>query len=178
MFLPMFNPFSLLQWHTSLDPHLKLRIKSPVDAYSHPRSDSSDPLMASGLQGDGLWLELKGKTLYSPFHGIFSRKNQTGQHLRFIHPGGLKLALDFPLYCQTRHGVGFHWLVAEQAEVQAGQAIAHYDRALLSQPGQSLGVFLRVLPHPKIHSIHCRTGYHQALEDDLLAIQLLSTEDL
>lgn len=170
----MFSPFSLLHWHTSLDPQLKLRIRSPVDAFSHNRIASSDALIASGLQGDGLWLELRGTTLYSPFSGQFHRKNQTGQHLLFTHSSGLKLALDFPLYCQHKHGVGFHWLVSEQANVQAGQALLHYDKALLSQPRQSFGLFLRVVPHPKIQSIHCRTGYHQALQDDLLAIQLVS----
>ncbi len=174
MFLSMFSPFSLLQWHTSLDPQLKLRIRSPADAFSHDRKASADALMASGLQGDGFWLELRGTTLYSPFSGLFSRKNQTGQHLLFTHPGGLKLALDFPLYCQDKHGLGFQWLVGEKANVQAGQALLHYDKALLSQPGQSFGLFIRVVPHPKIQSIHCRTGYHQALEDDLLAIQLVS----
>lgn len=174
MFLHMFSPFSLLHWHTSLDPQLKLRIRSPVDAFSHPRMDSSDALMACGLQGDGLWLELRGTTLYSPFSGVFSRKNHTGQHIQFAHPSGLKLALDFPLYCQDKHGVGFHWLVNEQASVQAGQALLHYDKALLSQPGQNFGLFLRIVPHPKILSIHCRSGYHQALQDDLLAIQLVS----
>ena len=35
--------------------------------------------------------------------------------------------------------MGFHWLVSEQANVQAGQALLHYDKALLSQPGQSFG---------------------------------------
>jgi phosphotransferase system IIA component len=174
MFLLMFSPFSLLHWHTSLDPQLKLRIRSPVDAFSHQRMASSDALMVCGLQGDGLWLELRGTTLYSPFSGLFSRKNQTGQHIQFAHPSGLKLALDFPLYCQDKHGLGFHWLVSEQANVQAGQALLHYDKALLSKPGQSFGLFLRIVPHPKIHSIHCRTGYHQALQDDLLAIQLVS----
>lgn len=170
----MSSPFSLLQWHTSLDPLLKLRIRSPVDAFSNPPSASSDDLMASGLQGDGLWLELRGKTLFSPFAGSFSRKNHTGQHLQFMHSNGLKLVVDFPLYCQAKHGVGFHWLVGEQALVQAGQPILHYDKALLSQADQSFGVFLRVAPHPRIQSIHCRTGYHQALQDDLLAIQLVS----
>jgi phosphotransferase system IIA component len=170
----MSSPFSLLQWHTSLDPLLKLRIRSPVDAFSHPPSASSDDLMASGLQGDGLWLELRGKTLFSPFAGSFSRKNYTGQHLQFMHSNGLKLVVDFPLYCQAKHGVGFHWLVGEQALVQAGQPILHYDKALLSQADQSFGVFLRIAPHPRIQSIHCRTGYHQALQDDLLAIQLVS----
>jgi phosphotransferase system IIA component len=135
---------------------------------------SSDALMASGLQGDGLWLELRGTTLYSPFSGVFSRKNQTGQYIQFTHPSGLRLVLDFPMYCQNKHGVGFHWLVNEQANVQAGQALLHYDKALLSQPGHSFGLFLRLMPHPKIHSIHCRSGYHQALQDDLLAIQLLN----
>ncbi len=170
----MSSPFSLLQWHTSLDPLLKLRVRSPVDAFSHPPSASSDDLMASGLQGDGLWLELRGKTLFSPFAGSFSRKNHTGQHLQFMHSNGLKLVVDFPLYCQAKHGVGFHWLVGEQALVQAGQPILHYDKALLSQADQSFGVFLRIAPHPRIQSIHCRTGYHQALQDDLLAIQLVS----
>lgn len=174
MFLPMFSPFSLLHWHTSLDPELKLRIKSPVDAFSHNRMDCTDPLMASGLQGDGLWLELRGTTLYSPFTALFSRKNQTGQHLQFIHSSGLKLVLDFPLYCQDKMGLGFHWLVGGQTNVQAGQALLHYDKALLSQPGHSFGLFLRIAPHSRIHSIHCRAGYHQALQDDLLAIQLVS----
>ncbi len=68
---------------------------------SHNRIASSDALMASGLQGDGLWLELRGTTLYSPFGGSFHRKNQTGQHLLLTHSSGLKLALDFPLYCQA-----------------------------------------------------------------------------
>lgn len=174
MFLLMFSPFSLLHWHTSLDPQLKLRIRSPVDAFSHPRMASTDVLMSCGLQGDGLWLELRGTTLYSPFSGVFSRRNQTGQSIQFIHSSGLKLVLDFPLYCQDKHGVGFHWLVSEQTHVQAGQELLHYDKALLSQSGQSFGLFLRIAPHPKIHSIHCRAGYHQALQDDLLAIQLVS----
>ena len=178
MLLPMFSPFSLLHWHTSLDPQLKLRIKSPVDAYSHHSSVSRDALMSCGLQGDGIWLELRGTTLYSPFSGAFSRKNQTGQHLLFAHPSGLKLVLDFPLYCQDKLGVGFHWLVGEQAHVQAGQPLLHYDKALLSQPEQSFGLFLRVVPHPKIQRIHCRTGYHQALQDDVLAIQLVTTQDV
>ncbi|MBU0914250.1 MAG: PTS glucose transporter subunit IIA [Gammaproteobacteria bacterium] len=164
----------MLHWHTSLDPQLKLRIRSPVDAFSHNRMASSNVLMSSGLQGDGLWLELRGTTLYSPFSGVFSRKNQTGQSIQFSHSSGLKLVLDFPLYCQDKHGVGFHWLVSEQTNVQAGQELLHYDKALLSQPGQSFGLFLRIAPHPKIHSIHCRAGYHQALQDDLLAIQLVS----
>jgi phosphotransferase system IIA component len=174
MFLLMFSPFSMLHWHTSLDPQLKLRIRSPVDAFSHNRMASSNVLMSSGLQGDGLWLELRGTTLYSPFSGVFSRKNQTGQSIQFSHSSGLKLVLDFPQYCQDKHGVGFHWLVSEQTNVQAGQELLHYDKALLSQPGQSFGLFLRIAPHPKIHSIHCRAGYHQALQDDLLAIQLVS----
>lgn len=174
MSLFMFSPFSLLHWHTRLDPQLKLRIRSPVDTFSHNRLASSDALIASGLQGDGLWLELRGTTLYSPFSGQFQRKSQTGQHMVLLHPSGLKLALDFPLYCQEKHGVGFHWLVGDQANVQAGQALMHYDKALLSQTGQSFGLFLRVVPHPKIQSIHCRTGYHQALQDDLLAIQLVN----
>ena len=70
--------------------------------------------------------------------------------------------------------MGFHWLVSEQTNVQAGQELLHYDKALLSQPGQNFGLFLRIVPHPKILSIHCRSGYHQALQDDLLAIQLLN----
>ena len=131
--------------------------------------------MASGLHGDGLWLELRGTRLYSPFNGLFSRKNQTGQHLHFTHPSGLKLMLDFPAYCKEKMGLGFHWLVPEHTAVQAGQAIVQYDKALLSPSGQSFGLFLRVQPHPKIHSIHCRSGFHQALQDDLLAIQLLHT---
>lgn len=174
MSLLMFSPFSLLHWHTSLDPQLKLRIRSPVDAFSHHRMASHDVLISSGLQGDGLWLELRGTTLYSPFSGVFSRKNLTGQSIQFSHSSGLKLVLDFPLYCQDKHGVGFHWLVNEQTNVQAGQELLHYDKALLSQPDQSFGLFLRIAPHPKIHSIHCRAGYHQALQDDLLAIQLVS----
>lgn len=175
MSLSMFSCFSQLQWHTSLDPQLKLRIRSPVDAFSHNRLHSMDTLIASGLQGDGLWLELRGTTLYSPFSGLFYRKNQTGQHMLFAHPSGLKLALDFPLYCQEQQGLGFHWLVGEHAQVQAGQALLHYDKALLSQPDKNFGLFLRLVPHPKIHSIHCRAGYHQALQDDLLAIQLVSS---
>jgi phosphotransferase system IIA component len=174
MFLPMSSHFSQLQWHTSLDPLLKLRVRSPVDAFSYNRLASSDALMASGLQGDGLWLELRGTTVFSPFAGSFSRKNHTGQHLQFMHSNGLKLVVDFPLYCQSKHGLGFHWLVGEQALVQAGQPILHYDKALLSQADQSFGILLRVAPHSRIHSIHCRTGYHQALQDDLLAIQLVS----
>jgi phosphotransferase system IIA component len=174
MFLPMFSPFSLLHWHTSLDPQLKLRVRSPVDAFSHDRMNSADPLMASGLQGDGLWLELRGTTLFSPFAGLFSRKNNTGQHIQFTHANGLKLVLDFPLYCQQKQGVGFQWLVPEHTSVQAGQPLMHYDKALLCPAGHRFGVFLRIAPHPKIHSIHCRAGYHQALQDDLLAIQLLS----
>lgn len=174
MLWPMFSPFSLLHWHTSLDSQLKLRVRSPADAFSSDRSSSGDSLMASGLQGDGLWLELRGTTLYSPFTGQFSRKNQTGQHLQFTHSSGLKLVLDFPLYCQDKQGLGFHWLVGEQADVQAGQAVLHYDKALLSQLDHQFGLFLRIAPHAKIHSIHCRAGYHQALRDDLLAIQLIS----
>lgn len=145
-----------------------------MDAFSHNRIASSDMLMQSGLQGDGIWLELRGTTLYSPFAGMFGRKNQTGQHLQLIHSSGLKLVLDFPLYCQEKHGVGFHWLVSERAQVEAGQPLLHYDKALLCPPGKSFGLFLRIAPHPKIHSIHCRAGYHQALQDDLLAIQLIS----
>ncbi len=80
----------------------------------------------------------------------------------------------FRYIAKHKHGVGFHWLVGEQANVQAGQALLHYDKALLSQPGQSFGLFLRIAPYPKIQSIHCRSGYHQALQDDLLAIQLVS----
>jgi len=175
MFSIMLSPFSQLCWQTSLDPQLKLRVRSPVDAFSHNRSASADVVMASGLQGDGLWLELRGKTLYSPFSGVFLRHTNTGQHLQLTHPSGLKLVLDFPLYCQQQHGLGFHWLTPQRCAVQAGQALLHYDKALLSRSEHNFGLFLRVLPHPKIHSIHCRAGFHQALQDDLLAIQLLQT---
>jgi len=143
-----------------------------VHGFAGPLTSQSPSLFRSGLAGDGIWLELRDNQILSPFSSQFSRSNATGQQLRWRHSSGLVMQLDFPLFTKQLHGVGFHWAVPEQAEVNAGSLIAQFDLGLLNPLGQKFGVLLRLLPHPKINRIHCRSGYHQAVKDDLLALEL------
>lgn len=166
--------FSRIQWVSALDSSLSLRLKSPVHGHAGPCTAETPSLFASGLAGDGLWLELRDNQILAPFSARFSRCNATGQQLCWRHSSGLVMQLDFPHHTAQQLGQGFVWAVPEQTSVSAGQLIAQFDLGFLAQGNTPLGVMLKLHPHPKIDRIYCRAGYHRAFSDDLLALELSS----
>lgn len=154
-------------------PDVDYQLRAPVSGLLLAELDGPTYLQ-NGLLGEFQQIHLQGNQLRAPFQGRCIRRDQSGSLVSFIHPQGLRLDISFPEAYQ-QHGLGFHWHVATDAEVQANQAIVTFDCTLLQQwlaPAQCL---VQLHDHPKIQRIYTRTGYVEAGKDALFGLTFLAT---
>ncbi|MBU1436805.1 MAG: PTS glucose transporter subunit IIA [Gammaproteobacteria bacterium] len=169
-------PFGNLHLVHSLPTQSGLLIPSPLSGLVLPIEQANEALIAAGLVGEGVLIQLQGNRLLAPFDGSCQRLDQAGQHIMLRQQNGLRLDIHFPEQCLTHHGKGFDWQIAENAKITKGQCLLQFDLALFSNWLDAPYCVVTLPQHAKFRRIWSRGCYHQALLDPLFLIELKPTE--
>lgn len=175
-YISMPAPFGNLHLVNSLPAQQGIAIPSPLSGLVFPLQQANDALVAAGLCGEGVLIQLQGNRLLAPFDGTCQRLDQAGQHIILRQHNGLRLDIHFPPQCLDHHGKGFDWQIQEQAKINKGQCLLQFDLALFSNWLDAPYCVLTLPQHSKFNRIWSRPCYHQALVDPLFLIEPKTAE--
>lgn len=100
-----------------------------------PLENIKDEVFASKAMGDGVAIIPESDTVYSPVNGKVVTVFPTGHAYGIVRPDGVEILVHIGINTVDLAGEGFRSLVQQGDAVKAGQAIAHFDRQLVSEKG-------------------------------------------
>ncbi len=115
-----------------------IQIGSPLNGTVVPLTDVPDPVFAGGTMGPGVAIQPSDDTVYAPGAGLVAAAQPTGHAFGLVLDGGIELLIHVGIDTVNLKGEGFKVHVKSGDQVQAGQALVTFDRALITDAGYPL----------------------------------------
>ncbi|WP_203137131.1 N-acetylglucosamine-specific PTS transporter subunit IIBC [Microbacterium sp. JZ31] len=113
-------------------------LRQPIAGRVLPLSEVPDPMFAEATMGPGVAIEPTGDTVVAPADGIVTTMFPTAHAVGMTLPDGTELLIHIGIDTVRLKGDGFRPLVAQGAEVKAGEPLVSFDPASIRAAGLSL----------------------------------------
>lgn len=102
-------------------------VLAPVTGEVYPLAQSSQPMIANGIIGEGVLLNLSGNKIVAPFDGVITELPATLHRFQIKAKSGIKVMVLMPQHTDKFHGQGFLPQVKAGQAVRMGQLIANFN---------------------------------------------------
>ncbi|MBT0587295.1 PTS glucose transporter subunit IIA [Alteromonas oceanisediminis] len=130
-----------------------IALNAPVSGQLQPLSDSTSPLLAMRMAGDGVLIKLTGTAIYAPFNASLSCFLPTLQIVEWRASNGLVARLTFEDDLSSLHGCGFTRYVNQGDSVEAGTLLCHIDKNKVKLASPELRCALTIVNANKLTAI-------------------------
>ena len=133
-------------------------IASPLQGRAIPLSEVPDPIFAGAKLGKGAAIEPTGDTVYAPAAGKVIATPASGHAVGLKLENGAELLIHVGIDTVNLNGEGFEVKVAKGEQVQEGQALLTFDRAVIEKAGYPLTTPVLVTNTVKFAEVEGLTG--------------------
>lgn len=146
-------------------PQLNFHFLSPFSGQVFPLDDYPEPLVASGLLGQGVCIKVQQHKLLAPFDGELITVNDAAREWQLQAKNGLKLAIYLHIDEQHLPLNKLQLSHVNRQPIRAGEQLAYYDLRTFKKP---LMAAIIVQNHARLGALYCCHKHVQAGADPLL----------
>ncbi|MDR1656776.1 MAG: sucrose-specific PTS transporter subunit IIBC [Deltaproteobacteria bacterium] len=133
---------------------------APFTGHSAPVSESTDPVFAGKVLGDGVIIMPEGNRaiLVAPADGVILNVAETSHALALETIDGLEILIHIGVNTVKMKGNGFRPLVAEGAKVKAGEPLCEVDLSAILEAGYQTSTPIIIVNTDDLSSMNIETG--------------------
>lgn len=134
------------------------KIKFPIKGEAIDITKVPDEVFAGKMVGDGLAIVPEEGRVYSPVDGkvvlLFPSKHAIGLQTEY----GLELLIHIGVDTVHMNGEGFEYLVVQNQEVKAGDALMLFDLKLIGEKAKSIITPIIITNMDEVNKFECNYG--------------------
>jgi len=115
-----------------------VRLRQPIAGRVVPLAEIPDPMFADGTMGPGVGIDPTGDTVVAPAAGTVTTVFPSGHAIGLTLADGVELLIHVGIDTVELKGEGFRPLVAQGAQVKAGDELVIFDPNRIRAAGLSV----------------------------------------
>ena len=147
-------------------------LMAPITGQIVPIEQTSDPVFADKVVGDGVAIDPTDNVLVAPCEGVIGKIFETNHAFSLDTPSGVEVFIHFGIDTVALKGEGFKRLATEGQEVKTGDPVLEVDFSLLKSSGKSLVTPIVIPNLDDIGEIEKISGDVKAGVDPILIVHL------
>jgi len=116
----------------------QIKVLAPLDGTVVDLESVPDEVFAQKMVGDGVAIDPSGHVAVAPVSGTLVKLFPGGHAFGIAASNGVELIVHLGLDTIELHGEGFENLAVEGQQIQAGDPIVRFDRAVIERLGKGM----------------------------------------